>query len=252
MSTRQTTGFVESLLRLIGLGWSVPNFRTLSRRQKTLKVNIPCRGSQGPLHLLIDIEPVSATGSSEPARGIKVEGEGEWNACKHGGTKRRVWRRIHIGIDEKTLEIRAAEFTTSDVGDAPMLPELLDQIPPDQEIASVTADGAFDTRKCHDAIAARGAAAFGHSLEPVAFMPSLPPRKNAKPWKPDTPGVIARNEALRASKRFGRTIWRRWSGYHRRSRVETKMRLPSNCWANAWPLGTSTVRSPSSRSVLPC
>jgi len=40
---------------------------------------------------------------------------------KHGGTKRRVWRKIHIGIDEKTLEIRAAEFTTSDVGDAPFV-----------------------------------------------------------------------------------------------------------------------------------
>ena len=72
-------GFVESLLRLIDLDWPVPNFSTLSRRQKTLKVNIPYRGSQGPLHLLIDIEPVSATGSSEPARGIKVEGEGEWS-----------------------------------------------------------------------------------------------------------------------------------------------------------------------------
>ena len=46
---------------------------------------------------------------------------------------------------------------------------------------------------------------------------------NGKPWKHDTPGAIARNEALRASKRFGRTIWRRWSGYHRQSRVETKM-----------------------------
>jgi len=92
-----------------------------------------------------------------------------------------------------------------------MLPELLDQIPPDQEIASVTADGAFDTRKCHDAIAARGAAAI------------IPPRKNAKPWKPDTAGAVARNEALRATKRFDRTIWRRWSGYHRRSRAETKM-----------------------------
>ena len=75
-----------------------------------------------------------------------------------------------------------------------MLPELLDQIPPDQEIASVTADGAFDTRKCHDAIAARGAAAI------------IPPRRNAKPWKPDTAGAIARNDALRASRRFGRTI----------------------------------------------
>ena len=32
-----------------------------------------------------------------------------------------------------------------------------------------------------------------------------------------------RNEALRASKYLGRALWRRWSGYHRRSRVETKM-----------------------------
>ena len=199
LALRQTTGFVESLLRLIGLDWTVPNFSTLSRRQKTLRVDIPYRGSQGPLHLLID------------STGIKVEGEGEWNARKHGGSKRRVWRKIHIGIDAQTLEIRAAEFTTSDVGDAPMLPELLDQIPPDQEIASVTADGAFDTRKCHDAIAARGAAAI------------IPPRKNAKPWKADGAGAVARNEALRASQRFGRAIWRRWSGYHRRSRAETKM-----------------------------
>lgn len=33
-----------------------------------------------------------------------------------------------------------------------MLPELLDQIDPEQEIATVTADGAFDTLKCHNAI----------------------------------------------------------------------------------------------------
>jgi hypothetical protein len=151
------------------------------------------------LHLLVD------------SAGIKVEGEGEWNARKHGGTKRRVWRKIHIRIDEKSLEIRAAEFTTRDVGDAPMLPELLDRIPPEQEITTVTADGAFDIRKCHDAIAARGAAAI------------IPPRKNAKPWNPDTLGAVARNDILRTSKRVGRPIWRRWSGYHRRTRAETKM-----------------------------
>lgn len=199
MALRKTTGFVESLLRLVGLDWDVPDFSTLSRRQKTLAVNIPHRGSQGPLQLLID------------STGIKVEGEGEWNARKHGGAKRRVWRKVHPGIDEQTLEIRAVEVTSSDVGDAPMLPELLSQIPPDQEIASVTADGAYDTRKCHDAIAERGAAAV------------IPPRRNAKPWKADSAGAAARNEALRASKHLGRALWRRWSGYHRRSRAETKM-----------------------------
>ncbi|WP_281985362.1 IS5 family transposase [Thalassorhabdomicrobium marinisediminis] len=199
MALRQTTGFVESLLRLAGLDWTVPGFSTLSRRQKTLAVNIPYRGSNGPLHLLID------------STGIKVEGEGEWNARKHGGSKRRVWRKIHLGIDEETLEVRAVEVTGSHIGDAPILPDLLSQIPADEAIGSITADGAYDTRKCHDAIAGRGA----HAV--------VPPRKNAKLWKPNTPGAVARNEALRASKYLGRAIWRQWSGYHRRSRVETKM-----------------------------
>ena len=195
---------------------------------------MPFRGAQGPLHLLVD------------STAIKVEGEGEWNARKHGGTKRRVWRKLHIGIDAQTPEIRAAGFTASDVGDAPVLPGLLNQIPPDQQIASVTADGAFDTRNCHDAIAARGAGAI------------LPPRRNAKPRKPDRAGATARNEALRASKRFGRTIWRRWSGYHRRSRVGTRMHCVNRRTAQRNPLvsaswrGTSTARLPRSRSVWPC
>ena len=199
MTLRQTTGFVENLLRLIGLNWAVPDFSTLSRRQRTLAVNIPYRGSHDPLHLLID------------STGIKVEGAGEWNARKHGGPKRRVWRKIHLGIDEQTLEVRAVEITGSHIGDAPVLPDLLNQIPTNETISSVTADGAYDTCKCHDAIANRGA----HAV--------IPPRKNAKPWKTVTAGAVARNEALRASKYLGRAIWRNWSGYHRRSRVETKM-----------------------------
>ncbi len=88
MALRQTTGAAESLLHQIDLDWATLNFCTLSRRQKGLKANIPYRGSQGPLHLLSD------------STGIKVDGEGAWNARKHGGTKRRVWRKIHIGIDE--------------------------------------------------------------------------------------------------------------------------------------------------------
>lgn len=196
---RQTTGFVESLLKLVGLDWSVPDFSTLCRRQKTLSVAIPYKGSAGPLHLLVD------------STGIKAEGEGEWNARKHGGSKRRLWRKIHIGIDEETLEIRAIEVTSSSIGDTPMLPDLLNQIAPDQLLGSVTADGAYDTRKCHDAIAARNA----HAV--------IPPRKNAKMWKPDTPGARARNEAVRSSKYLGRALWRNLTGYHRRSRVKTKM-----------------------------
>ena len=71
--------------------------------------------------------------------------------------------------------------------------------------------GRMTTRKCHEAIAARDA----HAV--------VPPRKNAKPWKPTSTGAIARNDAVNAQRYLGGTLWRRWSGYHRRSRVETKM-----------------------------
>ena len=65
--------------------------------------------------------------------------------------------------------------------------------------------------RCHNVIAARGAAAI------------IPPRKNAQLWKPTTAGAIARNEAVRACKYLGRALWRKLTGYHRRSRAETKM-----------------------------
>ena len=118
---------------------------------------------------------------------------------------------IKYGIDEETLNVRVVEVTGSNIGDAPMLPELLNQIPSEQDIGSVTAHGAYDTRKCHEAIAARDA----HAV--------VPPRKNAKPWKPTSTGAIARTDAVNAQRYLGRTLWRHWSGYHRRSRVETKM-----------------------------
>jgi hypothetical protein len=34
-------GLVKSLLRLVGLDWSVPDFSTVCRRQKTLQVQLP-------------------------------------------------------------------------------------------------------------------------------------------------------------------------------------------------------------------
>ena len=195
MALRQTTGFVESLLSLIGLNWEVPDFSTLSRRQKTLAVNVPYRGSKEPLHLLID------------STGIKIEGEGEWNARRHGGPKRRVWRKIHLGIDEQRLEVRAVEITGNHIGDAPVLPDLLSQIPADEQIGSVTADGAYDTRKCHDAIAERGA----HAVIPPGLRPfraELIHRINSRPpftlAGTPSPGNPRQQAQSRATRRFAR------------------------------------------------
>jgi hypothetical protein len=51
----------------------------------------------------------------------------------------------------------------------------------------------------------------------------IQPHKNAKLWKPDTPGARARNDAVRAPKYLGHALWRQLIGYHRRSRVETNV-----------------------------
>jgi hypothetical protein len=200
LALRQATGMVESLLRLANLDWDIPDSSTISRRQETLKVTIPARQSQGGLHLLVD------------STGIKMLGEGEWKTKKHGAEYRRQWRKVHLGIDAETLEIRAIEVTNNKTGDAPILPELMKQIPETERIAAIYGDGAYDTRECHNAIAARGAAAI------------IPSRKNAQFRKENTAGARARNEILRATKYLGRAIWKKWSGYHRRSLVETKMR----------------------------
>lgn len=106
----------------------------------------------------------------------------------------------------------AAPFSLSRDGDSPILPELLDQIPEDEEIGTVTADGAYDTRRCHTAIIDRQATAI------------IPIRKNGRPWKEDCPAARARNETLRATRHYGRAFWKRWTGYHAGSRIEAKMR----------------------------
>lgn len=199
LALRQTMGFVESLFRLAGLDWPVPDYSTVCRRQKVLPVTISARSTRAGLHLLAD------------STGIKMLGEGEWKTKKHGAEYRRQWRKVHLGIDAETLEIRAIEVTGNGVGDAPMLPELLNQIPPNEPLLSVSGDGAYDTKACHEAIAGRQAAAI------------IPTRRNAKPWKDGRPGTLARNEILRATRHLGRAIWKKWSGYHRRSLVETKM-----------------------------
>jgi hypothetical protein len=197
---RQASGMVASLLRLAELDWPVTDYSTLCRRQKTLEVQIPYRRADGPLNLLVD------------STGIKFLGDGEWQARKHGVQGRRQWRKVHLAMDTATSDIRAVEFTPSREGDSPVLPDLLDQIPKDEDVGTVTADGAYDARRCHTAILARGA------------VPIIPIRKNGRLWKEGCPAATARNETLRATRHYERAFWKRWTGYHTRSRIEAKMR----------------------------
>ena len=197
---RQTAGMVASLLRLTSLDWPVPDFSTLCRRQKTLAVQVPYRRADGPLNLLVD--------STE----IKFLGDAEWQARKHGVQGRRQWCKVHLAMDPATSDIRAVEFTPSRDGDSPVLPDLLGQIPAGEQIGTVTADGAYDTRRCHKAI-----------IECDA-VPIIPIRKNGRFWKEDCPAARARDDTLRETRYYRRAFWKRWTGYHVRSRIEAKMR----------------------------
>ena len=126
---------------------------------------------------------------------MKFLGEGEWKRKKHGPEYRRQWRKLHIGIDAKTLQIRAVQLTTNNVSDSQVLGDLLNQIPQDERIDSVYTDGAYDTKQCRQVIADRQA----HAV--------IPP-KNAKPWKDTKSSSLERNELLRTIKRLGRTLWK--------------------------------------------
>jgi hypothetical protein len=199
LTLRAAQGFVQSLRELAFAHLPVPNYTTLSRRAQELQVTLPEMSSGEPIHLVVD------------STGLKLYGEGEWKVRKHGYSKRRTWRKVHLGLDVKTGQIRAALMTHQDVDDAGALPGLLAQIPADEPVDTIGGDGAYDTKQCHKAIAGRGAT------------PSIPPREGAKPWSEGTAGASWRNEAIDDIARDGRGEWKKHSGYHRRSLIENTM-----------------------------
>lgn len=102
-------------------------------------------------------------------------------------------------------------MTSNHIGDAEVLPNLLDQIPESKEIIAVYGDGAYDTKPCYKSIIERGT------------IPVIPPRKNAQIWKSFLPFAQACNEVVSLVKKIGVQVWKKWSGYHLRSLVETKL-----------------------------
>jgi transposase len=190
---RATQGLVCSLVELLGLDLPVPHHTILSKRAASLEVTLPRQRKSQPIHLVVD------------ATGIKVFGEGEWKVRQHGYSKRRTWRKLHIGMDEGTAEIMAAVCSDKDMADKHVLPDLLEQIA--EPLVQLSADGGYDYTTCYEAVAAKGARAV------------IPPRSNAR-LHPKDERLRARDRNLRAIGRVGRQSWKKQSKYHRRSLVE--------------------------------
>ena len=123
----------------MGLALAVPDYSTLSRRQGSLAVVLPTRCPDKPMHLVVD------------STGLKVYGEGEWKVRQHGWTKRRTWRKLHVGVNEATGEVVAQTLPSHRIDDASQVTLLLTQV--DAAVEAVGGDGAYDKQKVFDALA---------------------------------------------------------------------------------------------------
>ncbi len=197
---RATQGFLEGLVFMLGLNLRVSHYSRLSRRAGTLDIQLNKLKNTGktPTDLVID------------STGLKIFGEGEWKMRTHGKQKRRTWRKYHVSVDPKTHEVTAIELTESNVHDCTVLPRLLST---QKNIGKVYADGAYSYKKGFDAIAQSGG------------MPSIPVRSGTTLVRKDpSPGQKLRNELLQDIwDAGGRVAWKKASGHHRRSLVETHM-----------------------------
>jgi IS5 family transposase len=198
MPLRMTVGFVESLFQLIGIPLDVPDYSTLSRRAE--QMSVPLR-----------VSPKNITDFILDSTGEKVFGEGEWKVRKHGWSKRRTWKKIHLGIDSDG-EIRAVCVTDKDTHDSTVIDDILNQ-----ETAQITdfyGDGAYDTFNIYQALLSRGVTGF-----------HIPPQRNAviKVHGNLKRTPYPRDVNLRAIRKTGRKKWKQDSGYHTRSLAETGM-----------------------------
>lgn len=194
LSLRASQGFTHSIFKLMQVDLDVPCYTRVCRRQET--VTLPKLPKLlRSIHLVMD------------SSGLKIYGEGEWKVRQHGYDKRRTWRKLHLGIDEKSKLIVSSLLTENNCSDDKKLPLLLDQY--EGDIHQVSADGAYDSHECFDDITRRGAIA------------TIPPQPNPK-HKPKTKEQVkrARDEVVWEIQERGRKEWKQESGYHRRSLVE--------------------------------
>ena len=193
LAYRSLEGFARSLMTLMHLDYDVPDHTHMSRRAKTLQVEIPRRARREPMHVVVD------------STGLKMYGEGEWKVRKHGESKRRRWIKVHLAIDAAVKDTVAVEVTTEDWADCEVFAGLIDQI--EGDIEQIDGDGAYDTREAYDVSKQRDAKLV------------VPPRENAILWEEGHP----RNEALKHIEAKGLADWKKASGYHQRSLAENAM-----------------------------
>lgn len=199
---RQTQGFVVSIIAMLKLPLQTPDHTTLSRRLQTIKIprKAPKKKpgdhsrSAGSLIVIVD------------SSGLKVMGEKEWMNYKYDTRQRKVWRKLHIAVDE-TGEIIAHELTTHITGDSATVEALLAQI--EQPISEFIGDGGYDHPPTYSALKT-------HSESHLQVEPTIiiPPNIGFKGVTEDDPGSRRNNQ--RVIEEQGRERWQKQTDYGRR------------------------------------
>jgi hypothetical protein len=189
---RQTEGFLNSLLGMMGIDRSAPDHTTLSRRSQHLDLTLRRVPPGEDMHLIVD------------STGLSIVGEGEWAAAKHGRRGKRGWKKLHVGVDRSGAIVTHA-LTDAHADDAATAITLIDAV--DGDLASVTGDAAYDTVAFYAAAGARGAN--------VVVPPIKTSRVSRRGGRSD-----ARDRTIKKVKKLGRRRWKKESGCHRQARVE--------------------------------
>jgi len=196
---RQTEGFLGSLLKLMGLDLPCPDHTTLSRRKQTMEVRRRIESlPPGPIDFVDD------------STGLKICGQGEWHAKKHGKKQRRHWRKLHLGVDSQGW-IHASELTEDHEQDPSQVPDLLDQV--DRELTRFVGDGIYDQDPVYETVKR-------HSPGAVII---VPPRKDAAVSSAAKSEPSQRDQHIVRMQEIGRSKWRRESGYYGQSHAENAM-----------------------------
>jgi hypothetical protein len=205
---RQTEGLGRSLVKLMQVDVAIPDYSSLAKRAAKLGISLSVTARRGPIDVVVD------------STGLKVFGEGEWKMRKHGKSKRRTWRKLHLTVNPATQEIEAEVLTENSEHDADQVDGLLDQV--NGPVAAFYGDGAYDQWKVYD------------SLSDRAVRPIIPPRRNAKIKQHgnarETP--LLRDEAIRRIRHVGRKRWKEEIGYHLRSLAETAIYRMKSCFGD--------------------
>jgi len=186
---RQAEGFLRSIISVMGVDLETPDHTTLSRRSRRLDIPLDRIASSKPIHLIVD------------STGLSIDGEGEWAAVKHGGSGKRAWKKLHLGVD-RSGSILAEVLTDGNADDSNTALNIIDKMT--APIASFTADAAYDTTAIYEAAGARDAKVI------------VPPRKTAT--RSRRPGP--RDRTVSRVMQLGRRQWKKESGYHQQARVE--------------------------------